>query len=52
MTERDDHPHEPIDAEPLRGRGIGDAGLSPDDPMNPILTMQEEEADGIEEGVI
>ena len=52
MTEPDDDHHESIDDETPRGRGAGDAGLSPDDPMNPILTMQEEEADSIEEGVI
>lgn len=52
MTDRDDHHHESNDDETPRGRGVGDTGLSPDDPMNPILTMQEEEADSIEEGVI
>ena len=52
MTERHDHHDESTDDSTPRRRVVGDAGLSPDDPVNPILTMQEEEADGIEEGVI
>ena len=41
--------HEPTDDDDRR---IVDVGLSPDDPMHPVLTMQEDAAPAIDEGVI